>query len=174
MVTALRFIGLINAGIWLGTVVYQALVVEPVFGSREMTRLLTDPYAIGASLLVGKQFYLMNILCGFIAMFYLLTEWLYLGRALDRAVIWTVIGLTCLAILWGSLIQPRRERLHTIQFTGATERQREFAGKSFRFWTGVGGLLNFVFIGGVGFFFWQISQWPGPSRSSFRLHKLKG
>lgn len=155
MIAALRLIGITNAAIWLGAVVYHLFVVNPTFGSEEMIRLLRSPHAIASSLLVEKRFFLLCITCGFIALFHLIAEWLYLGRSMSRARVGLIGGLLVAGILAGGVIQRQREKNHTIAFVTRDEQRRVNAQKTFQLWSGVQAVIKVVLLGGVAVYFWK-------------------
>ena len=80
----LRFLGLLNAGVWLGAGIFFTFFAGAVPFSYEMRKLLGEtnyPYFSGAiaQLLIAKYFQL-QLLCGVVAFVHLATEWLYLGK----------------------------------------------------------------------------------------------
>jgi hypothetical protein len=155
--SALKFIGITNAGIWLGVIVYHICVVGPVFGSDEMVRLLRSPHAIASSLLEEKRFYLTLITCNFIAIIHLIAEWLYMGRAMVSSTVTTLALLLLSGILSAGAIQPYRSQMHLTAYVSEEEVQKRNATKDYQLWSGIQGVLNIAMLSGVGFYFFRVS-----------------
>src|SRR5262245_44801334 len=75
----LRFIGIINAAIWLGGSVFFALFAEPAIFSPAMLTLLEAknfPYFSGAiAQILAERYYHFHLTCAVIAFLQLLAEW---------------------------------------------------------------------------------------------------
>jgi hypothetical protein len=81
MIGFLRFIGVINAAVWLGTVVSYTLGANPACFSADMKTALRigpgDSYYTGAiAQVVMSSYYHIALACAIIALLHLLAEWL--------------------------------------------------------------------------------------------------
>jgi hypothetical protein len=165
----LRFIGILNAALWLGGAVFFTFGVGQVPFSNAMRELLTEanyPYFSGAiaQLLIGKYFAL-HILCGSLGLAHLGAEWLYLGRPARRS---TMILLLCLfgfGLLGRFWLQPKMEVLHRQKYApNLTQTVRDRAAKSLRIWHAVAQGANLVVLGSLCVYVWRANNPPDPTR----------
>jgi hypothetical protein len=159
----LRFVGLLNAAIWLGAVVFCTLGVLPAVHSQGMMDLLGNRYftylsgAIAQSLW-GRLFY-WQIGCALVAWLYLLAEWLYLGRLPRRLWVALHMALLTASLIAGLWLGPKLTALQHRQHPSNPQvAEREAAAHSFRLWDGVLQAVNVILIGGVGIYFWRLTR----------------
>ncbi len=119
-------------------------------------------YPGGVALVLFKRFFMLQYICGIIALLNLFAEKLYLGRPLPRLGMALVIGIFSLALLGGVWLQPRMENLRQAMYTGANPEQKEKARHSFGLWHGVSQFANLVIIGGLLFHLVRVTR-PGES-----------
>jgi hypothetical protein len=169
VIGVLRFIGILNAAVWLGGAVFFTLGVGRVPFSTAMRELLTEanyPYFSGAiaQLLIVKYFAL-HIICGAISLAHLGAEWLYQGRPARRS---TLILLLCLfgfGLLGSTWLQPKMERLHRQKYApNLSQTVRDRAAKSFRIWHATTQGLNLVVLGSLCVYVWRANHPPDPTR----------
>jgi len=159
----LRFVGILNAAVWLGTAVFFTFGTGPVPFSQQMKDLLGSnnyPYFSGAiaQVLIARYFY-FQAGCALVAVVHLLAEWLYLGKSLQRLQSGLVVGLAAAALLGGWWLQPRLRALHAIQYgVNAQPEMREAAARSFKAWHGVAEVVNLLVIGGVAVYLWRAAN----------------
>ncbi len=162
MIGFLRFIGILNAGLWLGAAVFCTVGVVPVASSPDMVGLLGPdffPYLSGAiiRLIVARLGY-WQIFFGIIAWLHLILEWLYLGRLPRRArvgLLTLLFSLSLFAALW---LNPKLTRLHRSEYAvNLPPSAHALAAKSFRLWDGVFQAINVLLIGGVAVYFWRLT-----------------
>jgi Domain of unknown function (DUF4149) len=159
----LRFIGIINAAIWLGGTVFFALFAEPAFFSPDMHALLEAknfPYFSGAiAQIVAERYYHFHLICAVIAFLQLLAEWLYLGRPGRKVSFSLLAGLLVLGLFGDHWLQPKLKTLHRTRFlVSAQPAEREAAARSFGAWQMVDHLLELCVIGGLIVYVWRAAN----------------
>lgn len=163
MISVLRFLGLVNAAVWLGAVVFFALAIGPACGSAEMEALLGPknfPYFSGAfKQALGARYFSFLTLCSILALLHLLAEWLYMGRPARKfsmALLAILFGLVLMGGLW---IEPRLKELHATRYAAnAPPAERESAENSFRWWQVSAHAANLVMIAGLVVYVWRIAN----------------
>ena len=168
MIEFLRFVGMLNAAVWLGAALFYTMSVAPAVVSRDMLALLgkSFPFYSGSvSQIVLTRYFYWHTVCAFIALLHLLAEWLYLGRVVHR--LWSGLLAVLLAVgLLGSFwLSPKLVKLQRAQyFLNAKAEDRAAAAKSFRYWHNVFQALNVLMIGGVAVYFWRVTNPPDALR----------
>ena len=138
MIGFLRFVGVANAAIWFGASIFFTFSVGPAFFSEKMIHLLTKPYAGAAVQLLLERYFILHLICGILAMFHLVAEWLYMGKPLQRLTLWLLLGIFWFGLVGGFIIQPKLQGLHRVMYgPGAAQQQRQEAQHSFALWHGV-------------------------------------
>ena len=150
----LRIIGIVNAAIWFGAGTFFAAGVLPGVFSQDLHRIFGEtayPYYSGAvALVLFKRFFVLQYICGAIALLHFFAEKLYLGRPFSRLGTTLVVIIFSLGLLGGFWLQPRMENLRqTMYSTTATPEQKDRARHSFGVWHGVSELANVLIIGGL-------------------------
>lgn len=102
MISFLRFVGVMNAAVWLGASLYHLLAVGPFFSTAAARWVLGEPQATGAGLMLWHRLYTLQYLCVGVAWAHLLTEWVYLGRGPSRFQGW-MLSLMLTLTLAGDL-----------------------------------------------------------------------
>ena len=170
---AIRFIGVLNAAIWLGSAVFFTFAAAPAFFSSDAKALGIHPFYTGsmAQLVLSRYFYVQHI-CGLLAMAHLLAEWVYLGRALQRFTFGLLVALLCLGFAGGLWLQPKLKRLNLVRYsmnenfkpTPMPLEERTAAEKAFRSWHPVSIVFNVVVLAGLVFYFWRVTHPPDDLR----------
>jgi hypothetical protein len=167
----LRFIGVINAAVWLGGAFFCLLEIRPSLFSPEMGGLLGAsnssffPYFSGALAQTVIRYCLgFQVVCAVIAWFQLLAEWLYLGRPSRRFSFSVLAGLAVLVLVNSAWLQPRLREFHTARFRAAQTTEREAAARSYRLWQPVSDALQLFVIGGLLVYIWRVTNPPDPAR----------
>ncbi|HZR15784.1 MAG TPA: hypothetical protein VFE51_00535 [Verrucomicrobiae bacterium] len=165
----LRFVGLLNAAVWFGSLAFFVFVLEPATGSSTMRELLgpkSFPYfsaAIGQAL-AGRCFILF-LFCALIALLHTGAEWLYFGKYPQRfwlALIF-VLFLGGIAQTYG--LQPKLKANLLIQYSPATRaEERQAAASSFRGWHLLSTSVNVLLLAGLGVYLWRVSNPPDEMR----------
>ena len=163
MIGLLRFVGLLNAAVWLGAAVSYTLTAAPALVSAEVQSVLgpkSFPYFSGAiANIVLVRYFHLHFVCATLALIHVLVEWLYLGRAPRR--IWTglLVTLFWLSLLGSFWLGPKLRELHRAQYrSNVSPGEREAAAKSFHVWEGVFQAVNVLMLAGVAVYFWRAAH----------------
>ena len=169
MILLLRFVGVINAAVWLGAAVFFTFGAPAMFTPEAKTLLGEAQSGIAAMMLLTRYFAL-QYWCGGIAIVHQLAEWVYLGRTLQRWVLGVLAAVYLLALLGGLWLQPKLRQLHEVKYgyrkvhgqyvrDGAhTQQQRDDAAAAFRRWHGISMVFNLIIMGGLVFFTWRVAN----------------
>jgi hypothetical protein len=173
----LRLIGVLNAGIWLGGAVFFSAVVSPALNSGAMNMLQGKnfPYFSPAIEHVVLSYYFQfSIVCALVALLHLSIEWLYLGRPSRKLSFGLFAALLLFGLIGSNWLQPRFKTLHGTRFLPtASMVERESATKSYRSWHITFAVVNWAMIGGLAFYFWQITLQSNAPRFSTSV-KFRG
>ncbi|MFO1511592.1 MAG: hypothetical protein U1F83_01550 [Verrucomicrobiota bacterium] len=162
MIGFLRFMGMLNAAIWLGSAIFCTLGILPVVNSQAMMGLLGQtyyPYLAGGiiRLIIVRLFY-WQILFAVIAWLHLVLEWLYLGRTPRRLWVGLLTMLFSVSLITGLWLNPKLTRLHrSAHALNLKPEERAVAQKNFQFWDGIFEAVNVLLIGGVAGYFWRLT-----------------
>lgn len=165
----LKWVGLLNAAIWLGATLFFTFAVGPAFFSEKTWALFGWPqnvlaakyYAGAVAQVVLERYFLMQHLCGSLALLHLFVSWIYTGRPLQRWLGGMVAGVVVIGFLGGFWIQPKLHELHqTMYGVGGriTVVQAEKARRSFGVWHGFSQAMNFAAMLGIAGYFWQLHR----------------
>jgi len=162
----LRFVGLVNAAVWLGAGIFFAAGVLPGIFSTDMRHVLGDsgyPYYSGAvALVLFKRFFILQYVCGTIALAHLVACKLYLGRALPRLDTALAAGILVLGLVGGFWLQPRMESLRKTMYSSPNLVERDTARHSFGMWHGVSEGANLLVIVALLVYLMRVAR-PGES-----------
>lgn len=171
MTGLLRFLGILNAAIWLGGSVFFLFVAGQVPFAAETKALLgthapnTSNYLVGAIAQVGvAKCFTFQLVCGSVALLHLAAEWLYLERRGRRRLVWMLVLMLGVTIAGNSVLRPKMEAWHEIKYRNYPQPERDAATRSFKTWHGVSMTLNLFMLGGMMIYLWQMSRPPEPAR----------
>ncbi len=169
VIATVRFIGLMNAAIWLGSAVFAILGADRAISSDAMMGLLGNrhfPYFSGAiAELVASRFWHLHIACSVVALLHLSAESLYFGRVLRKPWLALLMAMLCLGALQVGVVQPRIHRLHlAAHAVNRTPDARLKSAQSLRALRAVSGGLEFFMIAGLTAYLWRIANPPDPTR----------
>lgn len=164
----LRFIGVLNAAVWLGAAFFFTFAVAPAFFTNEVKNVFQGSFfwpGLMLQFVIGRYFYLQQI-CGVVALVHLIAEWFYLGRALQRLNVVLLGGLLLLGFVGGFWIQPKLHELHLVKYSmnehyqpvALSVAERTAAVKAWNTWHGISQALNFVALAGLVVYFWRVSH----------------
>jgi energy-coupling factor transporter transmembrane protein EcfT len=146
-------VGIVNAAIWFGAGIFFTMGILPAIFSSDLHKLFGEsayPYFSGAvALVLFKRFFVLQYICGSVAVLHFLAEKLYLGRAFSRFGMTLVLIIFGLGLIGGLWLQPRMELLRATRYTSTSPELREKARHSFGLWHGVSLLTSFAIIGGL-------------------------
>ena len=159
MVGLLRFIGLVNAAVWFGGLVFFTLAVGPAFFSDEMEQLLGRPHAGAAAQVVLSRYFGLQLWCAGIALAHLIAEWLYTARPFQRFALMLLMALFGIGLLGGFVLQPKMEKLHLQKYAmQSTPEERQRADRSFGILHGTAMVLNLFVMAGVLVYLWHVAK----------------
>jgi hypothetical protein len=165
----LRFVGMLNAAVWLGAALFFTAGVTPALASRDVQTLFREQYfdylSVAVIQVVATRYFYWHIVCAIIALLHLLAEWLYLGRAAHRLWLGLLGGLLGLGLISNAWVVPKLAQLHrTRHAVNLAQQHRQAAAGSFvswhRFFLGV----NLLVLGGVAVYFWRATTPSDPLR----------
>lgn len=165
MIGFLRFIGLLNAGIWLGAAVSFTIALGPAFFSAEMKSILPPPYNGAAAQIIIKRYFILLYCCGAIALIHLILEKLYSGKAIERLTMGALALAISFGLLGGIWLQPKLRELHLRKYnSGSSVEVRAEADRTFKTWHGVSQTMNLLVMAGLLVYFWRVSSQTNSSR----------
>lgn len=165
MVGFLRIIGILNAAVWFGTVVFFTFAAGPAFFTDEMTRLLGRPHAGAAAQLLVHRYFVVQQWCAGVAIAHLIGEWLYTGRPFHRLNLLILMTLFVIGILGGYVIQPRLKELHLRKYSPQTSAEvKQSASRNFSILHGASMALNLLVMGGVLVYLIQVTKQVSTAR----------
>jgi len=164
----LRFIGVLNAAVWLGAAIFFTFAAAPAFFTEEIKSIkLLHPFWPGlmAQQVLGRYFYLQQI-CAVIAVVHLVAEWFYLGRPLQRFHVVLLGGLFFVSFAGGLWLQPKLHHLHLVKYSMNEQYQpvprsieeRTAAVDSFKRWHRVAMATNLLALAGLIVYFWRVTH----------------
>jgi len=114
---AIRFVGVLNAAVWLGAAVFFTLAVEPAFASAEMLGFLPRPHASRAAEVMLDRYFVLQQWCAGVAVAHLLLEYVQSGRYMGGRVLALLGGLLGASVVGGHWLVPALHRLHRINYS---------------------------------------------------------
>jgi hypothetical protein len=165
----LRFVGVLNAAVWLGTAIFFTFGAGLAPFSAEMKALLGPnnfPYYSGAiAHVLISQYFHFQLLCGAVAVVHLLAEWVYLGKYPRRLQVGLLTGMCAAVLVGGYWLQPKLKNLHASKYGLNTPPEiREAAARSFRTWHVVSQVVNVLVVGGLAVYLWRAANPSDPTR----------
>lgn len=158
MVPVLRFIGLLNAAVWLGGMVFFTVVVGPTLFSPQVTSLLTLPRAGATAQILVENYMVGQQWCAGIALVHLMAEWLYFGRLNSKASLWILLACLAVSLAGTHLLAPQMKQLHLIKYAvQTTAEQKAAAARSFTILHATSQITNLLALCGVLFYYWRLS-----------------
>jgi len=165
----LKFVGILNAAVWLGATIFHLFGESPALHSEAMQTLLGAkyyPFFSGAiAQIVADRFFHWLLACGFLGLAHLVAERLYLGKTSQRLGFGLVLGVLAASLCLGLLVQPKIRMWHVQSHAvNATAPQRAACQKTLRAWNAVAWMLHLVLISGLGVHLWRMANPPEQKR----------
>jgi hypothetical protein len=155
----LRFIGLLNAAVWLGGMVFFTFIVGPTFFSAEFKTLLTIPRTGAAAQIMVEHYLLVQIWCASIAIGHLILDWLYTGKLFQKSSLFILLFCLGSSVLGSQKLAPRMKELHLIKYAVQTNAQQKAdAARSFGILHGAAQVTNLLALAGLLFYYWRLSN----------------
>lgn len=176
MASIIKLVGSLNAAFWFGATVFFTFAVGPSFFSSDALALfgasqnetIAKFYAGSIAQIVLERYFIVQYICGAIALLHLLADWLYTGMRGQGLQKYVIFGLCTLVLIGGLIIQPSLHKYHRIQYGAgvrATPQQVEQARHSFRILHGISMVMNLLVVGGTLFHLYKFL--PGESGPRF-------
>lgn len=171
MQSALRFVGVLNAAIWLGATVFFTVGAGPAIFSDEMAAFTHASHrARIAEILIARLFVLQQV-CGLIALALLLVEFVRAGRLIRRLPLAVVSGLFVVSLVSGFWLVPKMHSLQRVRYSAvSTPQQQAAAARTFNALHGLSQTMNLFVIAGLLFHLAQVTRLPQdtPRWNAFR------
>ncbi len=176
MASIIKLVGSLNAALWFGATVFFTFAVGPAFFTPEALGLFGAAqnesvarfYTGSMAQIVLERYFVVQYICGGIALLHLLADWLYTGMRGQSVQKYVVFGLCALVLIGGMVIQPKLHKYHRIQYGAGgrvTVQQVEQARHSFRVLHGISMVMNLLVMGGTLFHLYKML--PGESGPRF-------
>ncbi len=172
MIVLLRLIGVMNAALWFGAGIFFTFVAAPAIFSRPIEDLFgQETFGVAFAGLIAQalleRYFVLQYICASVALLHQIAEWLYLGKALQRATLGLLLAVFSLGLINGLGLQPKLKDLHRIRFSTELYRrelyspeQKEQATQSFRSWHHFAVAINLLQLGGLTLYLWNLTT-PG-------------
>jgi hypothetical protein len=165
----LRLVGIFNAAIWFGAVIYFNFCGAPAVFSDDMKVVLGDknyPFFSGAiAQVLISRFFVLNLLCNCIALIHLAADWLYFGKSRQGIWLGLLLSILCFNLFGEFLLQPKLKHLHAIRYDVRTRPADADAAKaSFRSWHAASRIADLVILVGLGAYLWHTTNPADPTR----------
>ena len=159
----LRFLGVFNAAVWFGAVVFYLFGVSVLLNSTEAQALFgadhSDFFSRASQQIIQDRFYTIQWICAAVALVHIWTERWYLGRRTRRRWDGLLLGALILS-LWGdNSLVSRLRQLHNGQHArDASPQLREASARSFRNWQRVATAMHLYLLFGAGACLWRAAN----------------
>jgi len=178
----LRYLGILNAALWLGAAVFLIIGLPALFGEELRDELRSSIGPTMAPIVVGwaaqkifARFFILQYCCGAVGLAQMALEWLYCGRPLLRRNLGLLALLLGLALAGGLWMQPKLNELHHIKYYAPTQAARDQADRAFKAWHAASECGNMVVIGGLLVYLWRVSRPGSQTRfGNLNLDKIGG
>jgi hypothetical protein len=177
MLVVLRFVGVFNAAVWLGSGLFFTFGIAPAVFSDEMKGLFA-PYGDYSAGLIAQQliarYFVVHAVCGVVALIHFFAEMFYAGRPFQKGLFGLLIVALSLGVLGGAVLQPKLKALHAIKYSrSASDQERETAGRHFTWLhatSQIGNVLTLILLVG---YLWRATNPPNTTRF-VSAHKFRG
>jgi hypothetical protein len=159
VVAFLRFLGVLNASVWFGAIIFFTFAVGPAFFSEAMLQLLGRPHAGAAAQVVLERYFGLQQWCAGLALTHLIAEWLYTGKPFQRLTLLLLMFLFTSGMIGGYVLQPRMKELHLKMYAVQTPQTiKDTSARSFRILHGTSMAMNLIVLLGVSGYLWQVTR----------------
>jgi hypothetical protein len=142
----LRWIGIINASIWLGAGVFLTFCAGPALFSPVVIDAITREKAGAVAQVVLAQYFKLQYLCAAIGLVHLLLSRKSMKSGIPLKISVVLLGLALAGGLW---LQPKLHRLNKTRYEAVAESARGEASAEFKKWHGVSQMMNLALLAGV-------------------------
>jgi hypothetical protein len=174
----LRFIGIMNAAVWLGAAVFLAFGADPACFSGDMKTALRigagdSYYAEAIAQVVITRYYTITLTCGVIALAHFFGKWLYQGRPKRRFSFILLMGLFGWTLIASNLVQPAVAKFNKQRYFATQPADRQAAVKPYRILRGVERTFNILVVLGLFVYTWRVTT-PSDNLRSARPVQFRG
>lgn len=153
-----------NAAVWFGGSLFMMVGVAPAVFASEMDRL-GDLWKGFIAFHLFERYFALQYWCGAVAIAHVFAEWVYLGKPLYRLSLGLVLGVFCLGLAGGLVVQPRLKQLHAIKYaSGESEARKTAAARSLNIWHRVSEVAGLLVVGGLSWYLWRMGNPPNAPR----------
>lgn len=152
-----------NAAVWFGGSLFMMVGVAPAVFDSDMDRL-GDLWKGIIAFHLFERYFALQYWCGAVALAHLLTEWVYLGKPLYRLSLGLVLGVFCLGLAGGLVVQPRLKQLHAVKYNSSMPEARTKAAASLKIWHGISKSAGLLVVAGLGWYLWRMGNPPNAPR----------
>ena len=179
----MRYVGIINAAIWFGGGLIFTLVVLPGVFSADVYKLFAvspeSPfykfYPGGVAEILFGRYFIVQYVCGLVALGHLFAEKLYLGRAIPRIAAAIVVAALVISFIGGAWVQPKLRGLRQTMYSQkAGAEEKAVATRSFGMWHGVSQVANLFMLVGLLAHLINVSRPEEPGRYGTLFPKFRG
>ncbi len=163
MHSLIRFVGIMNAAVWFGSVVFFTIAAGPAFFSAEMATVLPRPHAGRVAEIIISRLATVQIWCAAIALLHLLAEHLFSGKRVERLTLGGLAGLLVVNLAVKFWLLPTMHRLQIIRYAeSSTPEEKAAAISQFGLWHGLSSAGNLVVIACLACYLWVLMRPPVP------------
>jgi hypothetical protein len=113
----IRFIGLLNAAVWLGAAVFFTLAARPAFLSAEMLSFLPRAHASRAAGVMLDHYFVLQQWCAGVALAHLLLEYVLSGRYMGGWVLGLLPAMLGVSVAGGRWLAPALHELQRVNYS---------------------------------------------------------
>lgn len=168
---------ILNAAIWFGAAIFFTFFVGPGIFCQDVHKLFGEAgfsfYAGGVALVLIKRYFVLQNICGAIALLHLFGEWLYLGRKANRFLLGMLLVIFAFGLLGQFSLEPKMAALRQTMYFGATQTQKDEASRSFNVLHGISQAVNLLIIAGIAGYLVRVTRPPEAGRYSSTFAKFR-
>lgn len=173
----LRFVGLINAAVWLGAAVFFTFGIGTAVFSEDVKNIFAGPYrdfypGVIAQIFL-KRYFVTHMVCGVIALALFGAEAFYTRRRFQRVTFALLIAPLVIAMFGGLFLAPRMKPLHLAKYQSPNAEERDSAAKRFGRMHALSSTLNLLALGCLVAYTWRVANPVEPARF-VSTHKFRG
>jgi hypothetical protein len=168
VLVVLRFAGLINAAVWLGAGVFFTLGIGTAVFADDVKNIFAGPYrdyypGVIAQIFL-KRYFIMNMVCGVIALGTFCAEAFYTRRRFQKWTFALFMVPLVIAALGGLVLQPRMKLLHLTKYQSQNPDERTRAAQLFGRLHALSSTLNLLSLGCLIAYTWRVANPQEPAR----------
>jgi hypothetical protein len=168
VLVVLRFVGLLNAAVWLGAGVFFTLGIGTAVFSDEMKNIFAGPYrdyypGVIAQIFL-KRYFLLHMICGVIALALFWAEAFYTRRRFQKWTFALFMIPFAIGAFGGFVLEPRMKPLHLTKYQSQNPEEKARATQQFGRLHALSSTLNLLSLGCLIAYTWRVANPPEPAR----------